>query len=161
MTGRITKIKQADGRIIIRAIEGEGETVEKEVVFKSAQDPHPDLIEAFRALEEHARSILEWPSNYAMGRVRITGVTFSMSESTGVEGAVMTGQVALESADAPFSFNTPHLAFDQYSEGGASKLMSVEAQEALAVLRLEAEAFMSGEKRAQGDIFANQKQVAA
>jgi hypothetical protein len=152
MAGRIAKIKQADGRLMIRSIEGEGSRNEKDTIVKSAEDPHADLIEAFRALEQHAREILEWPAGYAKGRVRITGASFSLSESTGVEGAVMTGQVALDETDAPFVFNTPHLPFEQYSETGASKLMPDGARDALEKLRAEAELFMRG-KRAQGDFF--------
>lgn len=155
MAGRIAKIKQADGRLIIHSIEGEGTRNETDTVRKSAEEPHPDFIRAVIALEPHARSILEWPASYAQGRVRITGVTFSLSEGTGVEGAVMTGQVALNETDAPFVFNTPHLPFDQYSDGGAAKLMPDAAQIALDDLRQEAEAFLRG-KRAQGDMFADE-----
>jgi hypothetical protein len=159
MAGRIAKIKTADGRIIIRSIEGEGSKTEKEIVFKSAEDPHPDLTAAFRALEPHARQILEWSADYAQGRVRITGASFSFSEETDVEGAVISGRVELEGTDAPFVWNTPHLPFDQYSPTGASKLMPTQAIRALDALRTEAELFMRG-KRAQGDMFVGPPPVA-
>ena len=67
-------------------------------------------------------------------------------------GAVMTGQVALDTSDAQFNFNTPHLPFDQYSETGNSPIMPEPAQRALEKMQAEAEAFVSG-KRAQGDLF--------
>lgn len=67
-------------------------------------------------------------------------------------GAVMTGQVALDTSDAPFNFNTPHLAFEQYSPTGNSPLMPDAAQAALKAIQGEAEAFVTG-KRAQGDLF--------
>jgi hypothetical protein len=149
---RISKIKQKDGWIIIQSVEKSGYTQEREVIFKCSDTPHEDLINAFDALVAHARTILEWPESYADGRIRISGVSFSFSEDTGVEGAVLTGQVAIDNSDAPFCFNTPHLAFEQYSEGGVSKLMPEEAQEALQRLRDEAAAFVKG-KRAQGDLF--------
>jgi hypothetical protein len=150
---RISKVKQKDGWIIIQSTEKNGYTQEREVTFKCSDTPHEDLINAFDALVEHARTILEWPSSYADGRIRISGVSSSFSEDTGVEGAVLTGQVALDGSDAPFCFNTPHLAFEQYSEGGVSKLMPEEAQDALKRLRDEAAAFMLNGKRAQGDLF--------
>lgn len=152
MKGRVSKIKTADSRLIINIIEGEGTITEREVTLKSAEDPHPDLTKAFRALEQHAREILEWPASYAQGRVSITGVSFSFSEKTEVEGAVMTGQVALQAADAPLCFNTPHLPFDQYTPDGCAKLMPEEAVEALMALRVEAMRFVQG-KRLQGDLF--------
>ena len=148
MNGRIAKLKTVDGRIHIRWIEGEGSQREKEIILKSAEHPHPDFIRAFTALEAHARAILEWPAEYAKGRLKLSGCTWSFSESTEVEGAVITGQVLLETADAPFSFNTPHLPFDQYSETGGAKLMPAVTIDALEVVRTEAAAFIDG-KRAQ------------
>jgi hypothetical protein len=151
MPGRIAKIKLQDGRVHIKCIETPNPDVEKEIIHKSAERPHEDFEQAFVALIAHAREILEWPPSYAEGRIRITGASFSESED-GVEGAVITGRVELEEADAPFVFNTPHLPFDQYSETGCSKLMPTQAQAALGTLRVEAELFMRG-KRAQGDLF--------
>jgi hypothetical protein len=152
---RISKIKQKDGWIIIQSTERNGSTQEREVTFKCCDDPHEDFNEAFAALVAHARDILGWPSSYAEGRIKITGVSYSFSEDTEVEGAVFTGQVALDSSDAPFCFNTPHLAFAQYSEGGQAKIMPDEAIDALERLRREAHGFIKG-KRAQGDLFLQQ-----
>lgn len=149
---RISKIKQKDGWITIQSVEKHGETSERDVTFKCSDEPHQDLNDAFEALTAHARRILEWPSTYADGRIRISGVSFSYSDDTGVEGAVMTGMVLLESSDSPFSFNTPHLPFDQYSPTGNAPTMPDEAKRALAHLREEAQAFMDG-KRAQGELF--------
>ena len=105
------------------------------------------------------RHILRAIPGYADGRIRISAVTFSFSEDTEVEGAVLTGQVALDGSDAPFCFNTPHLAFEQYSEGGVAKLMPEEAVDALKELRAEAAAYMLNGKRAQGDLFETQVRV--
>jgi hypothetical protein len=150
MAGRISKVKQADGRIVIHIIEGEGSCSEKDITFKCSEEPHSDLLDAFNALEDHVRKLLEWAADYAKGRVKITGATYSYNENTEVEGAVISGQVALLEADGPLVFNTPHLPFDQYSETGTAKLMPDEAIVALERLRDEARQFMGG-KRRQGN----------
>lgn len=153
---RIAKIKNKDGRVQIVSIEGEGTTNEAETLHKIYDEPHDDFRKAMSSLEAHARDILQWPVEYAKDRVRITGVSYSFSENTGVEGAVITGLVDLDTSDSPFSFNTPHLAFEQYSETGAAKLMPEEAQDALELLRKEALAFLKG-KRAQSSLFSFQQ----
>ncbi|WP_414461752.1 hypothetical protein [Hyphomicrobium sp. DY-1] len=149
---RIAKIKFKDGLWQIVEISGEGSHVESETTHKIYEEPHPDLPAALAGLVSHAREILEWPTSYADNRVRITGVSFSHSEDTGVEGAVITGFVDLDTSDSPFSFNTPHLPFEQYKEGNTAKLMPDGAIDALENLRTEAAKFLKG-KRAQGNLF--------
>jgi hypothetical protein len=105
------------------------------------------------AIVPHVRTILELPTSYKLGAIRVTGVTVSHSEDTEVEGAVITGLITLDTADSPFSFNTPHLPFDQYAEGNVAKLMPEDAVIAIDALRTEARAFLNG-KRAQADLFS-------
>lgn len=150
---RIKKIKFRDGQVIITTCSGNVATTEKETTIKSFDTPHQDFVDAVEALESHARKILGWSADYATGQLRITGVSFSLSEDTNVEGAVITGQVSLETCDAPFIFNTPHLPFDQYSPTGNAPTMPDAAQRALDALKVEAAAFVNG-KRSQGDLFA-------
>lgn len=149
---RIAKIKLKDGTVLILDISGQGTANEIETTHKIYAEPHKDFSDAMDALVAQARDILDWPASYAQGRIRITGVSFSFSEDTKVEGAVMTGLVNVDKADAPFSFNTPHLPFDQYNPGGVAKTMPEDAVEALNILREEARAFLKG-KRSQGDLF--------
>ena len=148
----ISKIKVRDGQVTIVISETENEQNERETTIKSYDAPHEDFNTALEALQVHARDILQLPRDWREGQLRISGVSFSMSEDTGVMGAVMTGQVALDTSDAPFNFNTPHLPFEQYSETGNAPLMPEEAQIALEKMQQEAEAFVEG-KRAQGDLF--------
>lgn len=140
---RIQKVKRKDGVWTIVEIEGEGSTVESETVHKISDEPHPDLPGAMADLVPHARKILEWPSSYAEDRISVSSVSFSKSESTGAEGAVITGSVTLLDCDTPFSWNTPHLTFDNFSKA---------AHDALENLRTEAAKFLNG-KRAQGNLF--------
>lgn len=150
---RIAKIKYKDGTVHILEKSGEGSLVESETQHKICAEPHPDFRNAMDELVKHVRDILGWPSTLYPSRIRITGVSYSMSEDTGVEGAVMSGLVELDASDSPFSFNTPHLPFEQYSETGVSKLMPEDAVESLNELRREARLFLEG-KRSQGDLFA-------
>jgi hypothetical protein len=148
----ISKVKMRDGQVTIVISAKQDDQNERETTVKSYDAPHQDFLDAFAALEAHARGILQFPKSYREGQMRVSGVSFSMSEDTGVMGAVMTGSVALDTSDAPFNFNTPHLPFEQYSPTGNSPLMPGEAQTALERLQEEAEKFVDG-KRSQGDLF--------
>lgn len=154
-TNRIAKIKTKDGQITILEIANEGTTHETETTHKIYKDPHPDFVTAFSDLIPHVYTILEWPAHYAQDRVRVTGVSFSKSENTGVEGCVLTGTVVLEECDAPFCFNTPHMPFEQYNEDGMAKLFPEDAKDAVDLLREEAEKLLKG-KTSQGDLFEDQ-----
>jgi hypothetical protein len=143
----IKKAKFREGYLHITLEEKLGDT-EKTIAMRSAETPHEDLRLAFEALEPVAREILMLPSEWRKGEFRIVGVSWSFSESTGVKGAVITGAVTLDTSDAPFNFNTPHLPFEPYSPTGNSPLMPDEGREALDHLEAEVKAFIDG-KRAQ------------
>jgi hypothetical protein len=145
---RIRKVKFKDETVTLFIEEKIGKT-EKETTFKCSEKAHPDFDSALGALVPIVRKILEISDSTWIGCLRVSGVTWSESEESGVEGAVISGKVELDAADAPFCFNTPHLPFEQYSEGGEAGLMPPEGIEALEVLRSEAQAYMTGQKRAQ------------
>jgi len=147
---RIAKVKLKDGNVEIKILEDQ-QKAELETTFKSSERPHPDLELALSALEIHVRDILELDAGIWAGGIKITGVTFSMSEETGVEGAVITGQAKLDTSNAPFCFNTPHLAFAQYSPTGESPVMSDKAIRDVKKVREEAKKYIDG-KRAQLEI---------
>jgi len=164
MTTRIAKAKLKDGQLIVET-EGHDKDTERHSVVKCAQDKlHAELMEAFAALSPSVREILEWPSRLyweAFGneiemqerdRIRVTGVSWSYSDTTDVEGACIVFQVDLENCTSPFCGTTPHLPFDQYSEDGNQPVMPDGAQDALNRLKGEVAAFLDG-KRAQGDLF--------
>lgn len=148
---RITKVKLLkDAGVEVRFQEKIGKT-EKETVFKCVEKQDPDLNLAFVDIEIDVRKILNIPTDIWHGQISITGVSFSLSEETGVEGAVITGKVALETSNAPFCFNTPHLPFAQYSPTGDSPIMPESAVRKLDKIREEAEKYMAG-KRAQREL---------
>lgn len=145
---RISKAKLKDGAVTVEKIETRGIDFEKKVRIHCTETPHEDLRLAFDGLEPTVRAILQLPDYWRAGEIAIQSVTWSKSDSTEVEGAVITGSVALETADAPFNFNTPHLPFEQYSKTGESPTMPVDGIDALETLRREVEAYLKG-KRAQ------------
>jgi hypothetical protein len=144
----ITKIKTKENTVEIRFKEELGLHAEKESVFKCEDEMHPDFTMCFTKLIPVVYEILELPEEWRAGDMTVTGVTFSLSESTDVEGAVITGLVKLSTTNSPFCFNTPHLPFGQYSEKGNSPTMSDVAIRRLERLKLEALEYMNG-KRAQ------------
>jgi hypothetical protein len=147
----ITKAKWKDERVEIHAEEMINEVDTKSIILKCGDEPAPAFRKAFENLVGSVREILELKPEQWDDRITVTGVSWSLSDA-GVEGAVITGAIHIDTADAPFNFNTPHLPFEQYSATGKSKLMPKRAQSALAVLKREALAYLDG-KRAQGDMF--------
>jgi hypothetical protein len=147
---RISKARIKDGQLHVE-LEGMENDVERKTSLKSHDGFHPDLQAAFDALCPSVREILEWPGNL-YPELRVTCVSWSHSENTGVEGAVLVCQSPLESCTSPFCFNTPHLPFAQYNEDGNAPLMPDGAQDGLNALRREVQAYIDG-KRAQLDLF--------
>jgi len=78
-------------------------------------------------------------------------VVWSYSETTGVRGATICCQAKLDCADAPLILNTPHLAFEQMSDGANAPLLPRSIIALLDALEAETLLFMRG-KRAQGDL---------
>lgn len=154
---RIAKAKIKDGQLIVE-MEGHDKDTERSTVVKCTMDKvHADLPLRFQALSAGVREILEWtPGQYndfsgQRDRIRVTGVSWSWSETTSVEGACIVFQVDLEECTSPFCGTTPHLPFDQYAEDGNQPVMPDGAQDALNALKAEVQAFLDG-KRAQGDL---------
>jgi hypothetical protein len=154
---RITKAKIREGQLHVE-LEGMENDTERKIQLKSLDGVHPDLSAAFDALAIHVREILEWPSNLYDGSLTVTGVSWSHSENTGVEGAVLVCQAQLDGCTSPFCFNTPHLPFSQYCEDGNAPLMPDGAQDALDALRREVQAYIDG-KRAQLELFAREDRI--
>lgn len=148
MSKRITKVKFKTPTMEIHSEEHLGSSI-KESIFKCTEEAHPDFKNAFDVLIPHVYRILELPRDVWPGALKVTSVSFSMSEETKVEGAVITGIVALDNCQTPFCFNTPHLPFAPYTQGGEGPVMDIDTVEALDRLRIEAEQYMSGSKRAQ------------
>jgi hypothetical protein len=146
----IHKIKIKPGTVEIHTASSYGKQ-DTETIMKSYEAPHADLTNAFADLTKVVYDVLQLPRDWMTGRITVTGVTFSES-SSGVVGAVLTGQISLDTADAPFCFNTPHLPFKQYSPTGKAKIMGERNAERITKVREEAASFFAG-KRAQTDLF--------
>ncbi len=149
---RIAKAKRKDGQLQVELEDTDSDT-ERRTSLKSLGGCHVDLDAAFDALARYVREILEWPSNLYSNHMTVTGVSWSVSEKTDVEGAVISAQASLEDCNSPFCFNTPFLPFELYNEENESQpVMPDGAQDALRELRAEVLAYIEG-KRAQGDLF--------
>lgn len=149
----IRSVKIGNDRVEIHAIETmQASDDEREIVLRSVEAPHPDLPAKMAALAYDVRKLLELPHDWAKDGFTVAKVIWSLSEKTGVRGAVMSCQVALECADAPLVLNTPHLPFEQYSETGNGPLMPEATIARLNELEAEALAFLDG-KRAQASLF--------
>ena len=150
---RVTKVSYKKGDWTVETTHTYGKT-EKAVRFKSRETCHPDLSVAFNKLVGSVREICEFPDSLYAGKITIGGVSWSLSENTGVEGAVLSFLVELEGSNAPAAWNTPHLPYDQYNEEGPEQpTLPADTVEALEILRREALAYAKGEKRAQSDLF--------
>ncbi|MEI6730418.1 MAG: hypothetical protein WCL30_04095 [Pseudomonadota bacterium] len=143
---RISKVSFKDGKIKICTKDGSDDFNNKETILQSTEAPNLDFTNAMSELVEVARAILEFPADYAKDKIKITGVSFSFSETTEVQGAVITGTIALETSNSPFCFNTPHLPYEQYSESGESPTMPCWAVTLLNKLETEAEEFLNGKR---------------
>lgn len=149
---RIAKAKRKDDQLHVELEDTDNDT-ERKVSLKSLGGCHVDLGTAFDALAPYVREILEWPNSLYGNHMTVTGVSWSVSEKTDVEGAVISAQASLEGCNSPFCFNTPFLPFDLYNEENEDQpVMPDGAQDALRELRAEVLAYIEG-KRAQGDLF--------
>ena len=151
MANRIKKVKFKPPTVEVHIEEHLGKSV-KESIFKCTEDPHPDFSLAFDRLVPFVFDILGLPRSVWTSAVKVTGVTFSLSEETGIEGAVITGLVALKKSTAPFCFNTPHLPFESPGMGPGAKVLDRVVVEALEILRAEARDYVDGSKRAQSQL---------
>lgn len=159
MTERVSKVSLKDG-VVTANTTSHDENSERESSVRSALAPHADFYAALEALVPHVRRILGLPDNVWLGQIKVTGVSFSHSEKTDVEGAVIICQAVVPGADSPFCFNTPHLPFDHYSETGDGKIMPHDAIEDIEELRRETSKLLAG-KSAQGDLFETDGKSAA
>ena len=143
----IRKVKIKPGTVEIHSTTN-AEKQESETIFKSFDDPHPDLVNAMNDLVKTVYNILGIPRDLWTGDMKVSGVSFSEGETSGISGAVITAQVKVEGADAPLILNTPHLPFEKTGPTSGGKVMERVDVERLERVREEAASFLTG-KRAQ------------
>lgn len=88
MSKRISKVKFNGLQIEIHTEERKPGQFSKESIYKSMETPSGDFKQAFDALIPVVYEILELPKEWKPGDVSVTGVSFSCSEGTEIEGAV-------------------------------------------------------------------------
>lgn len=120
----------------------------RDITVRCADRPHEDFAAAFIGLKRVVRYILEWPEDYITLRVTVTQVSLSHHEDTGIRGAVISGLVSLDNANAPFCFNTPHLPFESCGDNEDEPIMPPWAIDLIGSVEKEALDYLGG-KRAQ------------
>lgn len=114
----------------------------------------PSFYTALDGLKKHVVEICEFAHDYSKG-MTIGGVSFSWTND--VMGVVISATRSLKATNSPFSFNTPHSTAEPYSEGGdETVLLSSTCCVALDLVMGEAIKYLDG-KRAQGELFGDEK----
>lgn len=149
---RIRSIKLDKGKVELDGVETWGSGNERTWKLTSYEDPAPELPAKINALEKHVRDLLELPKNWAKDSFRVIKVSWSFSESTGIQGATVTCLVDLEATGSPLVINTPHLPYKRYSPTGNQPTMPNQMREALDEVERQAEDYLAG-KRSQGELF--------
>jgi hypothetical protein len=88
----------------------EEDGAEVEHILTSDSKPQPELPKALDAFREHAVTLLEAGESWLPTSLVVTGI--SLNEEEGEDkrrGIIITCRRALEKANAPLMFNTPHL----------------------------------------------------
>lgn len=139
----ITKVKVNKGVVEIHKT-AKKDGSDEETIIRSYEKPHPDLELAFADAVKSVYEILGMPPGWAIGQVKVTGVSYSQSEKEGGSGAVITAQALVDGSDAPFCFNTPHLRFAPPNESAGGRFMSEKSVERMTKIREEAASFLAG-----------------
>jgi len=154
-----TKIKYDGKNVVLAWAEGDVDTSE-EYTLKCDDAPHGDFTKALNTFAGHVAELCELPKPWGSD-LDVRGV--SISHTQGIMGAVITALKPLEMSQSPLVVNTPHKPSEPYSEGDPNAgdyCLSTECTEAIAVLCVEAEAYLKG-KRAQGKLFKEKEQEEA
>ena len=149
---RIRKVKLDGARVEITSIETWGVSNEREWTLRCSEPPDPQFPIAMQAMVPAIKDMLELPKDWADGNFKVLSVTFSWSESTEIKGASICCRADLDCATSPLIFNTPHLPYDQYAEGGEQPVMPEALVDLLEKFEAYARGYLAG-TRAQEDLF--------
>jgi hypothetical protein len=152
-TRRISKVKLDGPRVEISGKSTWGVGNEREWIMRAVEEPDPAFPASLAALPPEIRKLLGLPTGWAADALKVISISFSWSETTEVRGASICCRADLECATSPLIFNTPHLPYAQYSEGGEQPLMPDDLRELLEEVEHQAERYLAG-ARAQEDLFA-------
>lgn len=147
----INKIKLSDdyGRVHI-AYAQEKQGKRDDYTINSYDLPHPDLLNAIRALDKTVLSICELFGVFESHQIEVTGITFTHKEDN--VGAVITSKAQLSVGNQVLNLNTPHRSFDGYSEHDEAVFNTLQ-KKALDLVYKEAIKYVVNGKRAQADLF--------
>lgn len=117
--------------------------------LSSLDKPRPEFIEAMQKLVKPLVKICEFEEDYGD---TIDIISVSLSYTSGIMGATITGLKSLKSSNAPLVINTPHLPTEDYSGNNPNApTLPIEAINRIEELIIEAELYLQG-KRSQMSI---------
>ncbi len=155
MSLRIKKIKYAEktGKVIMKYERYINDQYD-EYNFASSENPAPEFFQAFDALKDHARNLLELPGGYEK-RLDVYGVSFSYSGDEDVMGATMQVRMELNNSNTDLVINTPHKKAgpDNGENFNEKQCLTEECVKSLWELERQARLYIDG-KRAQVSLFA-------
>lgn len=144
---RFTKVACKEKGVHLEIEEIIDENNSKDVTLKSADQPHEDFTNAMKGLLPLVRHILAFPDSYAAHSLNIGSVSFSFGKNEN-KGIVISGWINLDTANAPFFFNTPYMPYERPSEESSVPIVPDFGIKALNALETEAAEYIKG-KRAQ------------
>jgi hypothetical protein len=155
---RILKVKLKEGVLSINyALPNNNENGTDEdkwdeysCTFKKAC-PKPELPACMLGLRVPALALCELARTFKEHQVTVTGVSFSYGGDKEVMGAVITFQIALETANSPLCLNTPHKPSESYTDDDPlpNQCLTWECRKILDELIVQTRAYMMGERGQQ------------
>ena len=126
-----------------------------EFSFSCIEESKSSFIEALHDLNQDVLEMCELPNDY-LGRLQVSGVSFSYGGENETMGAVIIASMILQKSNTNLNLNTPHKTEDFYGETGDERqLLNPTCVSRLNRLVEEAKDYVKG-IRAQGNLF-NQK----
>ena len=147
---RIQKVKVTkSGEVSIDwSVKAKAERWDEFSIRRSGDEPAPEFGKAMQALVEDVLLICELPDSCEAG-MKVSGLSISWNEETGIWGAVITAQRSLATANSPLILNTPHLPSEPYSQqpGDTNPVLMGVTITRIETVMEEAEKYVKGHRR--------------
>ena len=118
---RKIKIKPEVTTIKLTRVSGKQD---EDVVIRSYEKPHPDLINAMNDAIKVAYDVLQLPLDWMTGGMSMSSVSF------GASAAAMTVQVKIPNLKAPLTISTPEILVEKLPEKHKRRLALIEEEAA-------------------------------
>lgn len=130
----------------------------KDTVFKSWDRQSPEFLSCLQSLKPYLLDVLELGADYGEG-LSITGITLRQEnpdrEDISNYGLVISAVKSLANSAAPLCLNTPYIP--PYRNENTTTIMDDDLAMEINRIIGFCERFISGQERAQGDLFGDKK----